>query len=302
MTKIRIVTHSGGFHTDDVFGVATLVLLLGKENVEILRSRDPQVRATGDYVLDVGEVSDPETNRFDHHQKGGAGEHTDGIPYASFGLIWRKFGEKVCGSASIARTLETELVEPIDGYDNGITFFESNHPSKIQPVILQQVIASFGPARGEGFTNDEGFIRAVEFAVGFLRRRILFAQEGEASAELIRKAYENASDKRLIVVETEPPISRGLIADVLEDYLDTVYFIKRHDDGNWQAICVPHPDDLFRQRKPFPQEWAGLSGEALVAVTGVADAIFCHNKRFMIVAESKESAIKLAEMALAASD
>ncbi len=300
MTKIRIVTHSGGFHADDVFGVATLALLLGEDNIEVFRTRDPQIIASGDYVLDVGEVYDAETNRFDHHQKGGAGERPDSIPYASFGLIWKKFGEKVCGSASIAQTLETELVEPIDGYDNGVTFFEVNHPSKIQPIILQNIISSFGPARGEGFTSDEGFIRAVGFAKEFLRRKMLFAQEAETSVTLVQKAYEDASDKRLVIVETEPPISRGLIADVLDDHLETLYFVKRHDDGTWQVVCVPLPEDFFKQRKPLPESWAGLSGEALVAATGVADAVFCHNKRFMAVAVSKEGALELARLALEA--
>ncbi len=298
--KIRIVTHSGGFHADDVFGVATLTLLHGKENVEVVRSREPEVHATGEYVLDTGEVYDPETNRFDHHQKGGAGERTNGIPYASFGLIWKKFGETVCGSASIANTLDVEVVQPIDAFDNGLTLHELIHPSKIEPILFYNVISTFAPFRGEKLTNDEGFARAVDFATEFLRRKILFAQEGEASAEIVRRAYEDASDKRMILVEAEPPISRGLIANVLVQYPEPLYFVKRHDDGTWQAICVPHPDDFFQQRKPFPQEWVGLSGEQLIAVTGVADAIFCHNKRFMIVATSKESAIKLAQLALEA--
>lgn len=300
MTRTRIVTHSGGFHADDVFGVATLTLLLGKENIEVLRSREPHIIASGEYVLDVGEVYDPDTNRFDHHQQGGAGEHDSGIPYASFGLVWKKFGEKVCGSPLVARVLETELIEPIDGYDNGAVSFGSNHSSKLQPVIIQDIVASFGPARGEELSNDEGFFRAVDFAVGFLTRKILFAHEGEVSARIVQKAYDDAADKRLIIVDVEPSISRGLIADVLDDYPETLYFVKRHDDGNWQALCVPFPEDFFRQRKPFPQAWAGLSGDALIAVTGVPDAIFCHNKRFMVVATSKESAIKLAEVALAA--
>lgn len=39
MTKIKVVTHSGGFHADDVFGVAALSLLLGKENIEVVRTQ-----------------------------------------------------------------------------------------------------------------------------------------------------------------------------------------------------------------------------------------------------------------------
>ena len=37
MTKITIVTHNGDFHTDDIFSVATLALMLG-DNIEVRRS------------------------------------------------------------------------------------------------------------------------------------------------------------------------------------------------------------------------------------------------------------------------
>ena len=40
MKKIIIATHSGSFHADDLFAVATLSLLLGKENIEVIRTRD----------------------------------------------------------------------------------------------------------------------------------------------------------------------------------------------------------------------------------------------------------------------
>jgi uncharacterized UPF0160 family protein len=40
------------------------------ENAEVVRSRDPEVLAALDIVIDVGAVYDPENNRFDHHQRG----------------------------------------------------------------------------------------------------------------------------------------------------------------------------------------------------------------------------------------
>jgi uncharacterized UPF0160 family protein len=50
----------------------------------------------------------------------------------------------------------------------------------------------------------------------------------------------------------------------------------------------------------LPLEWAGKSGDELIQITGVTDAIFCHRERFIAVAESKEGAVKLAHLALAA--
>ena len=64
--KITIVTHSSSFHTDDVFAVATLLLVLGDGvDVSVVRSRDMDIIKKGDYVVDVGGIYDPKINRFD---------------------------------------------------------------------------------------------------------------------------------------------------------------------------------------------------------------------------------------------
>ena len=51
--SMKIITHSGNFHTDEVFACAVLSLL-NDGNIEVIRSRDSEVWATGDYVVDVG--------------------------------------------------------------------------------------------------------------------------------------------------------------------------------------------------------------------------------------------------------
>ena len=68
--KVKIITHSGSFHADEVFAVATLKLMLGKDfEIEVIRSRDKSDWDSGDYVVDVGGVYDPSRQRFDHHQE-----------------------------------------------------------------------------------------------------------------------------------------------------------------------------------------------------------------------------------------
>ena len=54
----------------------------------------------------------------------------------------------------------------------------------------------------------------------------------------------------------------------------------------------------FENRKDLPAAWAGLRDVDLQAVTGVDDAIFCHNGRFLIVAKTLEGARALAKLAL----
>ena len=67
--KKKVITHSGNFHTDEVFACAVLSLLYDGA-IEIVRTRDPEVWVTGDYVVDVGNEYDPARGRFDHHQEG----------------------------------------------------------------------------------------------------------------------------------------------------------------------------------------------------------------------------------------
>ena len=132
----KLVTHSGSFHTDDIFACATLSLFLEKksEQFEIIRTRDEGIITSADYVFDVGGIYDPEKNRFDHHQKGGAGKHDDGIEYSSFGLVWDKFGEALSDSKETKDIIERRLVEPIDAFDNGMNLVELKH--KVVPYLI----------------------------------------------------------------------------------------------------------------------------------------------------------------------
>ena len=123
--KITIVTHNGNFHADDIFAVATLTLVFGEENVSVIRTRDPNIIQGADYVVDVGGIYDESKNRFDHHQKGRAGERDNTIPYASFGLVWKKYGEELSGSLEVAEKIDQILVQWIDAQDNGFQITET---------------------------------------------------------------------------------------------------------------------------------------------------------------------------------
>jgi uncharacterized UPF0160 family protein len=68
--------------------------------------------------------------------------------------------------------------------------------------------------------------------------------------------------------------------------------------GPWRIQTVPVEPGSFEDRKSLPQAWAGLSDDALKAVTGIDDAMFCHNGLFIAGAESFESTMKMAAIAL----
>lgn len=302
MTKKSIVVHNGGFHADDVFGVATLFLAIEKnllpgivkEQVEVIRTRDEAVIAKGDIVLDVGGIYDEKTHRFDHHQAGGAGVRKNGIPYASFGLLWRKFGRALTGSAEAAVQVDRRLVQTVDGPDNGVSISKSLFKD-VYPFSMGDMIMSFNPSWKESDTkDDEYFLKAVAVAKTILSREIVFAQDYiEAGLEVI-KNYQQSADKRIIILEKAMPFQEFLM-----EFPEPLIVIYPNEASNtWHAKCVQADRDLFTNRKPFPTAWAGKRDEELASITGVADAVFCHNKLFLVVAKTKEGAIQLARLAL----
>src|SRR5437868_2290590 len=68
-TTKMIGTHSGKFHCDEVLACSLLRELTEFKNAEIVRSRDQNVLAKCDIVVDVGGVFNPSILRFDHHQR-----------------------------------------------------------------------------------------------------------------------------------------------------------------------------------------------------------------------------------------
>src|SRR5215217_5160445 len=158
---MKVATHPGNFHADDVFAVAVLQLVHGE--LEIVRTRDPELQAAADVRIDVGGRHDPATGDFDHHQIGGAGERENGIRYASFGLVWREHGAALAGGAAAAAAIDELLVCGVDANDVGQTLAQPLIDD-IRPMSLSGVIAALNPAWDEVLTpaeEDERFAQAV---------------------------------------------------------------------------------------------------------------------------------------------
>lgn len=291
---IRIVTHSGNFHADDVCAVATLTILHRDENIEIIRTRDPELISSGDYVVDVGGEYTPEENRFDHHQEGYAGERKNGITYAAFGLVWRKYGAHICDSQEVADVIDKRVVQPIDATDNGIQVSSQVHDD-VRELTLHSLVALFRPTWREPEEESlERFKMLVDAAATMIERNIVVARDWIDGAQYTRDAYESAEDKRLIVLENRYPWQ-----DVLIEYPEPLYVLyPGRVQGYWRVKAIRKDADSFENRKDLPEGWAGKRDEELEEATGVEGAVFCHNKRFLVVAENRGAAMKLAQQAL----
>lgn len=297
------VTHNGSFHTDDIFATATLSIL-NNGNIKIIRARDPKIIATGDYVYDVGGENIPERNLFDHHQKGGGGSRENGIPYSSFGLIWKQFGEKICGSCEVAERIDRKIVVSIDAHDNGVDISKPIYRD-VFPYSTEDIFLSESPTWKESNKDiDKIFKKQVEKAIVLLKREIKIANDDLDGEKIILEAYKTAKDKRIINVEQDFP--RYLMQGVLSRLREPMYFIypsfRNSIIVGWKTEAVKKSPDTMESRKLFPESWRGImeSSGKLKEVTGVSDAQFCHQSGFFLTVGSKMGATELAQKALLA--
>ncbi len=289
-----LVAHNGSFHADDIFACATILAIFPDEKIKIIRTRDEEVIKNADFVVDVGGIHDESIERFDHHQKGGAGMRENGIPYASFGLVWQKYGEKLCGSKKIASELDNQLVCAIDAPDNGVELYTIAR-TDVLPFGLHNLYSLFLPSWKEGgvIDVDAEFVKLVSYAKIILLRMIKKTGDLLEGEELVQREYENSPDKQIIVLSQYLPWKKELTK-----YPEPKIVIYPRDNGTWSGEAALITLGQFERRIYFPQNLAGLQDEELAKASGVPDALFCHKGRFLSVAKTREGALALARLAL----
>ena len=298
---VRIVTHSGSFHTDELLAVATLELYLERNGYtyELFRTRDIEIIKVGDVVCDIGEILDPETFRFDHHQREGAGSR-EGIPYSSFGLIWKHFGLALCeGNEIVWRNIERAVVYPVDAADNGVSVYDPVIHG-VHPFLFHHIIFAFHPTWKEkeiGIDTDERFAELLTLCKRFMEREIIMMRDNEEGRQLVQEYFQSAEDKRLIILNQnlawEDELSRH------EEPMFAIYPSETSsEESSWRLKAVRSDPKSFESRKPLPESWRGLTGEELEIASGVKGATFCHRGGFLAIAQTKSAALALAAIAL----
>jgi uncharacterized UPF0160 family protein len=290
-----IATHDGSFHADEVFAVAALSLL--GDSPEVVRTRDPGSLAAADLRVDVGFRDDARTGDFDHHQRGFDAARANGVRYASFGLVWREFGTRICdGDAEVAAALDETLVQTVDANDTG-QHLTGPLIDGVHPFSIGAVIGGFNARWDERLSPGEERVRfdaALALAREILAREIAAAASGRRAERIVRAAIAAAPDPRVVELSVNAPWKRVLVPETADALF--VIYPKRHGFG---LEAVPAALGSFENRRDLPAAWGGLDGPDLVAVTGVDDALFCHAKRFLVVAGSHDGIARLAELALA---
>ena len=303
MTITHLVTHSGGFHADELLSSVILTRLYPE--AALLRSRDADwiTPGAGRIIYDVGRDYDPEALIFDHHQRPGP-LREDGQPFSSFGLIWQHYGHDYLRSfdvpeadlVDIHRSFDQGFVLPVDLIDNGALEPSVAGPlaGMTLPVLLETLKPVFDE-RGED-ADDRAFMAALPVARAFVEAAIKGKAAKRRAEAMVMQAIEAAGNGRVLELPNGMPF-RGAVEKAGADHL---LFVVHPRGEDWALTTIRKSGDSFEARADLPEAWAGLTDAELEAASGVPGAKFCHNARFIAVAASREAVLRMADLAVQA--
>lgn len=247
------LTHAGEFHSDDVFGTAFLKII----NPDIVIKRVNEVpQDFKGLVFDIG------LGEFDHHMLGNE-VRDNGIPYASFGKLWKAFAIELYGEF-VYQKIDKNFIEHLDLSDN--TGIKDS---------LATAISVFNPLEKRKNSDNE-FNEAVIFAKKILEKMIAKEQRNEQESLIVQKYYENSKDKRIIVLDKHYHY---------RDYLpktEALYVIFPSERGGYGATAIPKSSDTVELKHPFPEDWVKNKPKFIT---------FIHSSRFHITTKTLEDAI-----------
>lgn len=301
MSITHLVTHSGGFHADELLSSVILTRLY--PDATIVRSRAPDwiTPASDRIIYDVGGAYDAEAQIFDHHQRG-APLRDDGQPYSSFGLVWKHYGRAYLAAMDIPtdhieaihQSFDSKFVLPIDLMDNGALNPAAAGP--LADLTLPSLLETLKPVfdNKEPGADDLGFQSALSIS-----RMIVEAAIGQRAAKLraetmVLEAIAATGEGRVL----ELPMGMPFRPAIIKAGADHLLFVIHPRDKDWCITGIRKAEGSFEQRADLPSAWAGLSNGDLEAACGVKGATFCHNGRFIAAANSRDAILAMADIAV----
>jgi uncharacterized UPF0160 family protein len=275
-----VATHDGPFHADDVMAFALLRVFV-EPDAQVVRTRDPGVIDGADAVIDVGAVHDPARLRFDHHQASYEGTRS------SAGLVLDWLADQGRVPADLAERLRTGVMDYLDDVDTG-----RRAPDPWVPCFPRIVEALNQPAVDHA-SYDAAFLGASAMAEAWVRGLVAQADKVREARAVVREAMAGAVAAGTQVIELARYVPwKEPYFDAGGETHPTAFVLHPGTDGSWRVVAIPPVLGDFGQKVSLPRAWAGLSDEALEAVTGVAGSVFCHKNRFIAVFRSREAAVE----------
>lgn len=301
MSIAYLVTHSGGFHADELLSSVILTRLYPE--AELRRSRDRQwiTPASDRIIYDVGGDFDSEAQIFDHHQRPSP-LREDGQPFSSFGLIWAHYGRAYLAAMAVPEQdidaihskFDTKFVLPVDLLDNGA--IEPSVAGPLSVLTLPALLGSLKPVFDDTnpTADDDAFFAALPIVSTLIEAQIRNMTAKARARSIVFDAIEAAGTSAIL----ELPMGMPYGAALDDSGADHILFVVCPRGDDWTLGGIKLSNDTFEQRADLPAAWAGLTDAALEAACGVAGAKFCHNARFIAVASTREAILEMAEIAV----
>ena len=263
-----VFTHGGIFHSDDVFSAALLKHI--NPNLEIIRGFKVPENFQG-LVFDIG------GGAYDHHQADNE-IRENGVPFASFGKLWRDLGPEIVGESE-SEKFDHSIVQPLDHTDN---------TGERNP--LSSVISSFNPTWDDAADADEKFHAALNFASAFIQNKIESCKSKERAKAIVEEALLFMDEKGIVVLPKYAPWSETLIPSDAR----LVIYPSQRGGFNLQVISRSFKEREAKVR--LPERWAGQKEDILRAE--IPELSFCHAGGFLAAFDTLEGAKRGAEMAI----
>lgn len=316
---IKIGTHDGTFHCDEVLG--TYLLQIIYPDSEIVRSRDQNILSTCDIVIDVGGKYDPSKHLYDHHQREFNESFSTVVPgkpwttkLSSAGLVYCHFGldiiSKILGIEKtddlvnmIYDKAYENFIEEIDGIDNGVPQFDGE-PRYCITTNLSSRVSKFNKQWNstDEFNESETFQNAQKLVGSEFTERVLgYANVWWPARKIVKDSILNRfnideSGEIVELLSGHCPWKEHLFE--LEKQMGiekTIIYVLFSDNHNrWRVQAVSVTSRSFILRIPLASEWQGLRDEELSNVAGIKGCIFVHSSGFIGGNETREGALQMA--------
>ncbi|KAK5912249.1 hypothetical protein CesoFtcFv8_002143 [Champsocephalus esox] len=326
MPAVKIGTHNGSFHCDEVLACFILRQLPEYKDAEIIRTRDPKQLAECDIVVDVGGEFDPKKHHYDHHQRTFADSFHSLRPekpwvtkLSSAGLVYLHFGRQLLTHLTQLKEGDRQLdvlfdklyenfVQEVDAIDNGISQYDGEALYAVSTTLSARVGHLNPRWNSKSQDTEEGFRKAMKMVGEEFLDRLEFYQSSwlpaRAVVEEAVKARHQVDPSGEVVLFSQGgcPWKEHLFS--LEKDLKVespIKFVLFSDqNGQWRVQCVPAGLNTFQNRLSLLEEWRGIRDEALSKLSGIEGCVFVHAGGFIGGNKSQEGALEMARRTLQA--
>ena len=320
-SRVCVGTHSGTFHADEALACYILTNLVPTyRNAHIVRSRNTEALEHCNIIVDVAGQYDGK-RYFDHHQRGFTEtfSSTFATKLSSAGLIYKHFGKGIIahmlkvpethGNVSLLYDkLYSDVIEPIDANDNGISPFDSSQQPKFRyaaldlPAQVSHMNPWWNAPDHTDVELDRRFRMAMDLMGNVFKERLeYFVHAWLPARDVVKNAFTSSSSP-IITLSTFAPWKDHLYTlekELNREVLYVLYPESNDASPKWRVQAVPTDATSFESRKALPEAWRGIRDEELSKVANIPGCVFVHHAGFIGGNTTKQGALEMAQQSLA---